>query len=191
MTGIMAAIAGGTQNIIYAAGLYGPFGADALPATASGTSAASATSSTSTMEPTTGTKRVSGSDSIVRVIGVSIYDNPVIIASTELAKQKIPWYDVAPWKPDELRRHYKLRDPRNPQLERPGIEFFDYNLEALRKQHHLDKLFSQNEVELKEWLDLFARSKEKTKEDTRKEVTLASVKKAYELLESDTSPKDD
>ena len=38
MTGIMAAIAGGTQNIIYAAGLYGPFGADALPATASGTS---------------------------------------------------------------------------------------------------------------------------------------------------------
>jgi hypothetical protein len=38
MTGIMAAIAGGLAGLDYASGLYGPFGADPLPATASGTS---------------------------------------------------------------------------------------------------------------------------------------------------------
>jgi hypothetical protein len=38
MTGIMAAIAGGTQNIIYAAGLYGPSGVDPVPITSSGNS---------------------------------------------------------------------------------------------------------------------------------------------------------
>lgn len=38
MTGIVAAISGGLAGLNYAAGLYGPFGADPLPATASGTS---------------------------------------------------------------------------------------------------------------------------------------------------------
>lgn len=37
MTGIMVAVAA-AGGLIYASGLYGPFGADALPATASGTS---------------------------------------------------------------------------------------------------------------------------------------------------------
>ena len=38
MTGIMAAVAGGTQNIIYASGLYGPLGVDPAPITSSGNS---------------------------------------------------------------------------------------------------------------------------------------------------------
>jgi hypothetical protein len=38
MTGIMAAVAGTQGGLIYASGLYGPFGADPLPAEASGTS---------------------------------------------------------------------------------------------------------------------------------------------------------
>jgi hypothetical protein len=38
MTGIVAAISGGLAGLNYAAGLYGPAGADPLPATASGTS---------------------------------------------------------------------------------------------------------------------------------------------------------
>ena len=39
----MVAVAGGSPNIIYTAGLYGPTGADALPATASGTSVGGST----------------------------------------------------------------------------------------------------------------------------------------------------
>jgi hypothetical protein len=38
MTGIMAAVAGGTLNIIYASGLYGPSGVDPAPITSSGNS---------------------------------------------------------------------------------------------------------------------------------------------------------
>ena len=38
MTGIMAAIAGGAQNIVYAAGLYGPSGVDPVPITSFGNS---------------------------------------------------------------------------------------------------------------------------------------------------------
>jgi hypothetical protein len=37
MTGILAAISGSAPNIVYAAGLYGPFGADTVPITASAT----------------------------------------------------------------------------------------------------------------------------------------------------------
>jgi len=37
MTGIMAAISSGIQSITYAAGLYGPFGADPVPITSSAT----------------------------------------------------------------------------------------------------------------------------------------------------------
>jgi hypothetical protein len=38
MTGIMAAIAGGTLNIVYASGLYGPSGVDPAPITSSANS---------------------------------------------------------------------------------------------------------------------------------------------------------
>ena len=38
MTGIMVAVAGGTPNIIYASGLYGPSGADLAPITSSANS---------------------------------------------------------------------------------------------------------------------------------------------------------
>lgn len=38
MSGIMAAIAGGTQNVIYASGLYGPSGVDLVPINSSGNS---------------------------------------------------------------------------------------------------------------------------------------------------------
>jgi hypothetical protein len=38
MTGIMAAVAGGTQNIVYAAGLYGPSGVDPVPIQSNGNS---------------------------------------------------------------------------------------------------------------------------------------------------------
>jgi len=38
MTGIMAAIAGGTLNIIYTSGLYGPSGVDPVPINSSGNS---------------------------------------------------------------------------------------------------------------------------------------------------------
>ena len=38
MSGIMTAVAGGGLNIIYASGLYGPSGADPLPATGTSTS---------------------------------------------------------------------------------------------------------------------------------------------------------
>lgn len=38
MTGIMVALAGGAQNIVYASGLYGPSGVDLVPITSSGAS---------------------------------------------------------------------------------------------------------------------------------------------------------
>ena len=38
MSGIMTAIAGGTLNIVYASGLYGPSGVDPVPITSSGAS---------------------------------------------------------------------------------------------------------------------------------------------------------
>jgi len=38
MTGIVAAISGGTQNIIYASGLYGPSGVDPVPISSTGNS---------------------------------------------------------------------------------------------------------------------------------------------------------
>ena len=44
MTGIMVAVAA-AGGLTFAAGLYGPFGADALPATASGTSIGGSTAS--------------------------------------------------------------------------------------------------------------------------------------------------
>lgn len=44
MSGIMTAVAGSSSNaILYTAGLYGPFGADALPITGSSTSAGGST----------------------------------------------------------------------------------------------------------------------------------------------------
>jgi hypothetical protein len=43
MTGIVAAISGGLGGLTFAAGLYGPFGADPLPATASATSVGGST----------------------------------------------------------------------------------------------------------------------------------------------------
>jgi hypothetical protein len=118
-----------------------------------------------------------------RVIGVSILEKPPV--SPESVHALLPWYNPQPWAADELRRHYRLLDTQDPKKERSGIEFFDYNLAALRYRGATETLPEG----LREWLDLLANAHLKTKEEAGREVKVASVRKAYHMLESASLPE--
>lgn len=123
---------------------------------------------------------------VKRVIGVSIFEKPPV--SPESVHALLPWYTLEPWRPEELRRTYRLLETRDPTKARAGLEFFDYNLSALP---YLDdsEVLSEGGEGLKEWLDLLANAQFKTKDEVTLGVKLPSVQRAYHLLESESLPE--
>jgi hypothetical protein len=92
------------------------------------------------------------------------------------------WYDSKPWAKEELRRHFQLTDQNNKELTRPGIEFFDFNLQAVSSQN-LSLL--QQPTDLQEWLDFLAKAHHKQPEDIESLKT-TEVKEAYRMAEIDS-----
>lgn len=123
---------------------------------------------------------------VKRVIGVSIFEKPPVSPASVHAL--LPWYRLHPWENNELRRNYQLLETKNPQKKRAGLEFYDYNLAALRYVSESDVIKEGGEV-LKEWLDLLANAHLKTKEESDKIAKLPQVKKAYRMLESGSLPE--
>jgi len=101
---------------------------------------------------------------VKRVIGVSIFEKPP--ATPESVHAIFPWYKLKRWESNELKRNYRLLETRDHSKERGGLEFFDYNLAALR---HMDatQVIKIGGVALKEWLDLLANAQFKTKKKYR------------------------
>ena len=88
------------------------------------------------------------SKKVRRAIGVSIFEKAPVHQSD--VHERLPWYDSKPWTKDELRRHFQLTDQNNKRLRRPGIEFFDFNLQAVSSQN---PSLLQQPTDLQEWLD--------------------------------------
>jgi hypothetical protein len=83
-----------------------------------------------------------------RAIGVSIFGKAPVHESD--VRERLHWYNSKPWGKEELRRHFQLTDQTNKELRRPGIEFFDFNLQAVSSQN---PSLLQQPTELQEWLD--------------------------------------
>ena len=88
------------------------------------------------------------SKKVRRAIGVSIFEKAPVHQSG--VHELLHWYDSKPWGKEELRRHFQLTDQNNKELRRPGIEFFDFNLQAVSFQN---PSLLQQPTELQEWLD--------------------------------------
>ncbi len=123
---------------------------------------------------------------VKRVIGVSIFEKPPV--SPESVHALLPWYQLHPWEHNELRRNYQLLETKDPKKKRAGLEFYDYNLAALRYIPESDVIKEGGEV-LKEWLDLLANAHLKTKEESDKVARIPQVRKAYRMLESGSLPE--
>ncbi len=95
-----------------------------------------------------------------RVVGISIFANAPSHQSK--LREYLPWYDAQPWRQDELRRHFRLRDETNATLTRPGIEFFDFNLAALLPS---GSSCLPEHKHLRAWLEFFAAAHLKGQED--------------------------
>lgn len=120
------------------------------------------------------------SEKIMRVVGVSLFVKPPIYP--ENVEALLPWYKVRAWEDNELKRHFRLcNQEKNPESFRPGIEFFDFNLEAFILLHAKHGLDAYPKV-LCEWLDFFARAHTKTVADIEASDYSEPVKQAYELI---------
>ena len=73
------------------------------------------------------------SKKVRRAIGVSIFEKAPVHQSG--VHELLHWYNSKPWAKEELRRHFQLTDQNNKELRRPGIEFFDFNLQAVSSQN--------------------------------------------------------
>ena len=116
---------------------------------------------------------------IRKVIGISLLSKPP--KGDEMLMDQFPWYKVHPWKEDELKREFKLRDSENHNIIRPGIEMYDFNLSAfnvLRQRHGLD----DRPETLVEWLDFFTNADKKRKQDI-KHIKSKAVRKAYNIVD--------
>lgn len=120
-----------------------------------------------------------------RAIGVSIFEKPPV--NPENVQAYLPWYNLTPWREKELRRHQALLEIHDPTIRKSGLEFYEYNLAAL-KYLDTNAVLQAGGVELKEWLELLGGAHMKTKEEVQSDVTMAPVKKAYQLIESATLP---
>lgn len=127
-----------------------------------------------------------GISKVRRAIGVSIFEKPPI--NPENIQEFLPWYNMSPWRQKELRRHQTLRETNDPTIRKSGLEFFEYNLAALKYLDTKDVL-NTGGVELREWLELLGNAHMKTKAEVQSDVTLTPVKKAYQLIESATLPE--
>jgi hypothetical protein len=129
---------------------------------------------------------------VKRVIGVSILQNAPVDPQT--VTKLLPWYSMAPWDKNEFHRHYRLLETSNPQKQRAGIEFHDYNLAALR--HIKPEIITSHQggnVLLKEWLELLAFAHLRKYEGANyanDSTHTEQVKKAYKLIECRTLPTD-
>jgi hypothetical protein len=115
-----------------------------------------------------------------RAIGVRIFEKAPVHQSD--VHELLHWYDSKPWAKDELRRHFQLTDQNNKELRRPGIEFFDFNLQAVSFQN---PSLLQQPTELQEWLDFLAKAHRKQPEDIESLKT-TEVKEAYRMAEIDS-----
>ena len=117
------------------------------------------------------------SKKVRRAVGVSIFEKAPVHQSD--VHELLPWYDSKPWAKDELRRHFQLTDQNNKELRRPGIEFFDFNLQAVSSQN---PSLLQQPTELQEWLDFLAKAHRKQPEEIESLKT-TELKEAYQMAE--------
>jgi hypothetical protein len=115
-----------------------------------------------------------------RAIGVRIFEKAPVHQSG--AHELLHWYDSKPWAKEELRRHFQLTDQNNKELTRPGIEFFDFNLQAVSSQN---PSLLQQPIELQEWLDFLAKAHCKQPEEIESLKT-TELKEAYHMTEIDS-----
>ncbi len=120
------------------------------------------------------------SKKVRRAIGVSIFEKAPVHQSG--VHELLHWYDSKPWGKEELRRHFQLTDQNNKALRRPGIEFFDFNLQAVSFQN---PSLLQQPTELQEWLDFLAKAHLKQAEDIESLKT-TELKEAYHMVEIDS-----
>ena len=120
------------------------------------------------------------SNKVRRAIGVRIFEKAPVHQSD--VHELLHWYDSKPWAKDELRRHFQLTDQNNNELRRPGIEFFDFNLQAVSFQN---PSLLQQPTELQEWLDFLAKAHRKQPEEIESLKT-TELKEAYHMVEIDS-----
>ena len=120
------------------------------------------------------------SNKVRRAIGVSIFETaPVHQADVQ---EFLHWYDAAPWSKEELRRHYRITEQTDKRKRRPGIEFFEFNLQAVSL--HNSSLLEQP-VALQEWLDFLAKAHYKNPQKIEVLKT-PELKEAYHMVEMDS-----
>jgi hypothetical protein len=116
---------------------------------------------------------------IRRSIGISILDKPP--THPENVTRILPWYNAKPWAYNELKRVYKLREDNDHDAIRPGIIFYDFNLQAfnaLRKEHG----FGDCSESLVGWIDFLSAANKKTREEVA-QVKSKILQKAYNIID--------
>ena len=93
------------------------------------------------------------SNKVRRAIGVSIFEKAPVHQSD--VRDMLHWYDAKPWAEEEIRRHFQLTDDIDRESKRPGIEFFDFNLQAVFPQN---SSLLQQPIALQEWLEFLAKA---------------------------------
>jgi predicted transposase/invertase (TIGR01784 family) len=119
---------------------------------------------------------VAVSKKIKRAIGVSILED--VSYNLNYLSNSIPWYNITPWKNDEMLRSYRLSESDNPRNIRPGLEFYDVNLSAFKvlKDRHG---FGSCRKDVLEWIEFFATANSKLSKPTE---TSGAVSKAYDKI---------
>ena len=115
-----------------------------------------------------------------RAVGVSIFEKAPV--HQRGVRENLQWYDSKPWAKEELRRHFRLTDQNNKELRMPGIEFFDFNLQAVSFKN---SSLLQQPTELQEWLDFLAKAHRKQPEEIESLKT-TELKEAYHMTEIDS-----
>ena len=114
-----------------------------------------------------------------RSIGISILEQAP--THPENVTRILPWYNAKPWAYDKLKRVYRLREDNDHNAIRPGLLFYDFNLQAfniLRARHG----FGDCSESLIEWLDFLSGADKKS----RAEVALVKspiIQKAYSIID--------
>ena len=116
---------------------------------------------------------------VSRVVGISLFAKAPMYP--EKVQALLPWYTAEGWDVDELSRHYRLLEEKHPRKVRPGIEFFDFNLEAFIFLHANGGL-EDYPKDLCAWLDFFARAHTKTLADIEQGDYSEPIKKAYDII---------
>ena len=116
---------------------------------------------------------------ISRVVGISLFAKAPMYPGKVQAL--LPWYEAEGWEVDELSRHYRLLEAKRPRKVRPGIEFFDFNLEAFIFLHANGGLEAYPK-DLCAWLDFFARAHTKTIAEIEEGDYSEPIKKAYDII---------